>query len=75
MFDKKYDVIVSNPPYVTESEKPLMKKNVLDFEPKLALFVDDIDPLLYYKQIINSFEYNLNVNGFFFFEINNIYCK
>ena len=73
--DKKYDVIVSNPPYVIESEKLLMKKNVLDFEPNLALFVEDIDPLLYYKQIINSFEDNLNVKGFFFFEINNIYCK
>ena len=72
---KKYDVIVSNPPYITESEKHLMKKNVLNFEPKLALFVDDIDPLLYYKEIINSFEDNLNVRGFFFFEINNIYCK
>ncbi len=72
--DKRYDVIVSNPPYVRESEKSLMKKNVLDFEPHLALFVNDIDPLLYYKEIINSLKGNLNVNGFFFFEINNIYC-
>ena len=72
---KKYDVIVSNPPYVLESEKLLMKKNVLDFEPHLALFVDNIDPLLYYKEIINSLKDNLNVSGFFFFEINNIYCE
>jgi len=71
--EKKYDIIVSNPPYVRESEKLLMKKNVLDFEPHLALFVDDIDPLLYYKEIINSLKCNLNVNGFFFFEINTIY--
>ena len=71
--DKRYDVIVSNPPYVRESEKSLMKKNVLDFEPHLALFVDDIDPILFYKEIINSLKCNLNVNGFFFFEINTIY--
>ena len=74
-FEKKYDVIVSNPPYVLDSEKSLMKKNVLDFEPHLSLFVNDIDPLLYYKEIINSLKDNLNVSGFFFFEINNIYCK
>ena len=73
--DKKYDIIVSNPPYVTESEKLVMKRNVLDFEPKLALFVEQDDPLLYYKKIINLFEDNLNARGFFFFEINNIYCK
>ena len=73
--DKKYDVIVSNPPYVTESEKVLIKQNVLNYEPKLALFVEDDDPLLYYKEIINLFEDNLNVRGGFFFEINNIYCK
>ena len=45
--DKKYDVIISNPPYVTEFEKTLMKKNVLDFEPELALFVEDNEPLKY----------------------------
>ena len=43
--NKKYDVIISNPPYVTELEKTLMKKNVLDFEPELALFVKDNEPL------------------------------
>ena len=43
--DKKYDVIISNPPYVTELEKTLMKKNVLDFEPELALFVEDNESL------------------------------
>ena len=58
---KKYDVIVSNPPYITESEKHLMKKNVLNFEPKLALFVDDIDC----KKLVKFLKsYNFNVKSF-----------
>ena len=68
--DKKYDLIVSNPPYVCESEKLLMKQNVLNFEPDLALFVDDNDPLKYYLEIINFSKYGLKSNGFLFFEIN-----
>ena len=72
--DKKYDVIVSNPPYVLESEKVLMKQNVLNFEPEIALFVEDINPLLYYEEITNSLKDNLNSEGFFFFEINNSLC-
>ena len=71
--DKKYDFIVSNPPYVTESEKTLMKKNVLDFEPELALFVKDDNPLLHYFEIINLFKDNLA--GYLFFEINNRYYE
>jgi len=71
--NKKYDVIVSNPPYVTESEKSLMKKNVLDFEPELALFVEDDNSLKYYESIL-EFAYNhLIKNGFLFFEINENY--
>ena len=72
--EKKYDVIVSNPPYVLESEKSLMKQNVLGFEPELALFVKNTDPLLYYEEITNSLKDNLNREGFFFFEINNSLC-
>ena len=68
--DKKYDIIVSNPPYVTESEKVLMKKNVLDFEPELALFVDDGHPLIYYESIINNRNKFLKKNSVLFFEIN-----
>ena len=68
--DKKYDVIVSNPPYVLESEKSLMNSNVLDFEPKLALFVDDDKPLKYYKAILNFSKTSLNKNGIIYFEIN-----
>ena len=68
--EKKYDVIVSNPPYVIKSEKLLMKKNVLDFEPEIALFVDDSDPLKYYEFIINFSSNNLNLKGRIYFEIN-----
>ncbi|MEG1649442.1 MAG: HemK/PrmC family methyltransferase, partial [Rikenellaceae bacterium] len=49
--ERKFDVIVSNPPYVTNSEKQQMQSVVLDYEPHLALFVDDADPLLFYSKI------------------------
>ncbi len=48
---EKFDLIISNPPYVKENEKPEMRKNVLDFEPHLALFVTDQDPLVFYRHI------------------------
>ena len=70
--DKKYDVIVSNPPYVLESEKSLMKQNVLDFEPELALFIEDKNPLKFYDSIIHFCIFCLNENGNIFFEINNL---
>ena len=66
--DKKYDIIVSNPPYVLESEKLLMKKNVLDFEPELALFVNHKNPLKYFEMII-IFSKKVNAD-YIFFEIN-----
>ena len=66
----KFDVIVSNPPYVRELEKKLMQKNVLDFEPEIALFVDDKDPLLFYKAIAEFAKSYLNSNGKLYFEIN-----
>ena len=68
--NKKFDVIVSNPPYVTESEKALMKQNVLDFEPELALFVEDSNYLKYYKQIVKFSKKNLFKNGKLFLETN-----
>ncbi len=68
--EKKYDIIVSNPPYVTESEKPLMKQNVLGFEPDLALFVNDITPLKFYEHIVRFSNNQLNSNGKIYFEIN-----
>ena len=50
---KKFDLIISNPPYVLESEKILINKNVIDYEPHTALFVNDNDPLIFYKKIIS----------------------
>ncbi|WP_242205056.1 peptide chain release factor N(5)-glutamine methyltransferase [Aestuariivivens insulae] len=66
----KFDVIVSNPPYVREQEKQLMKPNVLDNEPHLALFVKDDNPLLFYEAISQFAVNNLSRNGLLFFEIN-----
>ena len=71
--DKKYDIIVSNPPYVTKSEKGLMKQNVLSYEPELALFVDDVSPLKYYESILNFSLNNLHSQGHIFFETNENY--
>ena len=71
--DKKYDIIVSNPPYVTELEKILMNQNVLNFEPEIALFVSDFEPLKYYESIINFSLNNLNSQGQIFFETNENY--
>lgn len=68
----KFDVIVSNPPYVLHSEKKIMNKNVLDFEPHLALFVSDDDPLLFYRSILFFAENNLNRKGKLYFEINEL---
>ena len=71
--DKKYDIIVSNPPYVLESEKKHMSKNVLDYEPELALFVKNDDPLQFYKAILDFAKNTLNKNGEIYFEINESY--
>ena len=68
--DKKFDIIVSNPPYVLESEKKLMEQNVLDYEPHQALFVPNNDPLLFYKRIADIALNLLNPKGKLYFEIN-----
>lgn len=65
-----YDVIVSNPPYVTESEKQFMEPNVLDWEPFSALFVPDNDPLLFYRRIAELGKKMLIAGGKLYFEIN-----
>ena len=68
--DKQFDIIVSNPPYVRNLEKSEIKPNVLEYEPHLALFVDDIDALLFYRKIAQLAIKNLNPNGKLYFEIN-----
>ena len=71
----KFDIIVSNPPYVRESEKALMRRNVLDYEPSLALFVPDDDPLVFYRAIARWAEFLLKPDGHVFLEINEAYGK
>lgn len=71
--DRRYDIIVSNPPYVTESEKNEMEPNVLDWEPGLALFVPDNDPLLFYRRIATLGREMLSLHGKLYFEINRAY--
>ena len=65
-----FDIVVSNPPYVRESEKKGMRKNVLEYEPATALFVPDEDPLKFYRRIAE-----LHVGKQLFFEINEVFGK
>ncbi len=65
-----FDIIVSNPPYVTRNEVHQMRQNVLDFEPHLALFVEDNDPLIFYDAIAKFAHKHLKINGFVAVEIN-----
>lgn len=69
------DVIASNPPYVRQSEKKLMQKNVLDYEPELALFVEDRDPLIFYRRIAEFAQMYLADGGRIYFEINEAFGK
>jgi release factor glutamine methyltransferase len=66
----RWDVIVSNPPYVLLEESALMEKNVVDFEPHVALFVPDHDPLIFYRAIAQFANDHLQLHGFLYFEIN-----
>ncbi len=68
----KFDIIVSNPPYIAELEKKTVDKNVLNFEPHQALFVKD-DPIYFYKTIFKFSQKHLNDNGVLYFEINHKY--
>lgn len=68
-----YSIIVSNPPYILPLEQKLMQANVLNFEPHLALFVPENDPLLFYRAIANYASFMLEKNGLLFFEINGNY--
>ncbi len=67
-FNGDFDIVVSNPPYICESEKANMRRNVLDYEPASALFVPDSDPLLFYRRIAE-----LKLGKYLFFEINEAY--
>ncbi|SDF72748.1 release factor glutamine methyltransferase [Pedobacter terrae] len=69
-YEEKFDIIVSNPPYIRDLEKSEMHHNVLLHEPHLALFVTDENPLLFYKAIADFAKTNLKPNGQLYFEIN-----
>jgi len=77
--DTQYDIIVSNPPYITEHEKNIMKSNVLEYEPHTALFVPDSDPLIFYKAIADFADQSLSTYGVLWLEINEAFgaatCK
>jgi release factor glutamine methyltransferase len=70
----EYDVIISNPPYVTHAEKSYMLPNVINFEPHIALFVPDEDPLLYFRYILLFAKTRLRDGGTLWFEINEAYA-
>lgn len=65
-----FDIVVSNPPYVRDSEKKEMKNNVINYEPSLALYVPDDNPLIFYSHIARLAKVKLNKGGFLFCEIN-----
>ena len=71
----RYNLIVSNPPYVCDKEKAAMEQNVLNYEPHLALFVPDDDPLLFYRAIASYAITALKPEGQLFFELNPVYAR
>lgn len=73
--EAEVDVLVSNPPYIAEKEKASMERNVLDWEPGLALFVPDDDPLLFYRKIAEAGLRILSPKGRLYYEINRAYGK
>ena len=74
-FEKKWDIIVSNPPYIPENEKNEIEANVLDNEPHQALFVPNNDPLIFYRHIAMFAKKHLHPNGMLYFEIHRDYGK
>lgn len=71
----EYDVVVSNPPYIPNSERSRMHANVLEFEPDLALFVEDADPFIFYNKIASKSSSLLKENGWLYFEIHEDFEK
>ncbi len=68
--EEKYDIIISNPPYIRDLEKIEIQNNVLNFEPHIALFVPDNDPLIFYRKISELANKSLHPDGKLYFEIN-----
>lgn len=75
IFNFQWSALVSNPPYICESEASAMDANVLDYEPHLALFVPDDDPLLFYRAISEFGREHLAEGGLIFFEVNRAYAE
>jgi len=71
--DLLYDIIVSNPPYIPNKEKNTLSKHVIEHEPSMALFVDDSDPIIFYKEIVKFAEKKLKSGGLLFFELHESY--
>lgn len=69
LFPEKFDAVVSNPPYIPDSDSALMRRNVTDYEPHTALFVPDNDPLLFYRSIARTARKILKSGGKLYFEI------
>lgn len=71
----QWDIIVSNPPYIPEAELQTMRKNVVNFEPEMALFVPNYSPLMFYEAIADYARINLTENGNLFFELHENYAQ
>jgi release factor glutamine methyltransferase len=69
LLNRKWDCIISNPPYIPTNERESIAENVLNFEPEVALFVGNYNPIIFYEAIVKYAESNLSENGFLFFEI------
>lgn len=74
-FGVKFDAVVSNPPYIPRSEREAMRRNVTEYEPSLALFVEDDDPLLFYRRIAQQARGMLNAEGRVWFEIHENFAE
>lgn len=74
LFDNKFDSIVSNPPYIPLSDKGSMRPNVVEYEPHIALFVADDDPLLFYRSIARTARHMLRDGGRLYFEIYELFA-
>lgn len=71
----KYEVIISNPPYIPIREKKILSKNVVDFEPGIALFVENNDPFIFYKKIVEFAQQHLTNDGKIYVEIHEEYAS